>query len=372
MSFGISGFYFVSMIIRARKPWGLKIDENYSPELSIIIPTHNESGIIKFKLLNLSRLDYPKSLLQFIVVDSNSDDETLRIAEDFAKEHSNLDFQLLTLAEKGKSAALNFALEHAKGEIVLISDADCFYPRDIIQKSMPYLSNPAIGAISGPKIILNGHSSKTATAEMGYLEAMNLLKLGESKSGFTPLFEGGFSAYKKGLVKVFDPYQTGSDDCGTIIKLAENSQSAILVPEAAFFTTFPETRKERLSIKIRRSNQLVRVFSTYLSLLSHKRVKVTKWVILPNIMMYLFSPVFFILFLPMTAITFVKYPYLVLSLIILLVPKIGRLLIELVQGYLVLFVSLFSVASKKSFLTWNKPLDRHLLTEEMLRKQNLI
>ena len=174
------------------------------------------------------------------------------------------------------------------------------------------------------------------------------------------------------MLKKIDPYRTGSDDCGTIIKLAENSQSALLVPEAAFFTPFPETWRERLRMKIRRSNQLIRVFSTYLSLLSQKRIKTNKQAILANTFMYLFSPLFFILFLPVTAIAFFNYPYLAISLLVLIVPRIRRPVGELMQGYIILFIGLFSVASRKSFLSWDKPLDRHLLTEELLRKENLI
>lgn len=356
----------------ANKPRSLRLDENYLPTVSFVIPTHNEAEIINFKLRNIVRVDYPKSLLQYIIVDSNSDDNTMRIIRDFAKLHPHLDFLILSQAQKGKSVALNSALKHVKGDIVVVSDADCFYPSNILRKSLLYLSDPKVGAISGPKILLNRDGSNITGAEGRYLGLMNLVKLGESRLGFTTLFEGGFSAYKKEALSSFDPYKTGSDDCGSVIKLAENAYNALFVPEAMFFTTFPASRKERLRMKIRRANQLVRVFKEYLTLLLQRRIRVTKRVVLTNTFIYLFSSIFFALFVPVTMWILIGYPYLAVILLILFVPKVGSILIEVIQSYLVLFISLFMVALKRKFLIWTKPADRKLLSEKMLNQHNLI
>jgi len=372
LSFGIVGFHFASMYRLAKKPWKLKTDMSYSPRLSIIIPTYNEGGIIRLKLLNLARVDYPKSLLQFIVIDSNSDDGTFEIAKDFAAQHSGLDFLTLSFPQKGKTKALNFALEHATGDVIVVSDADCFYPRNILRGSLFYLSDPNVGAISGPKILLNAGSSDVANMESRYLRFMNLVKLGESKLGLTPLFEGGFSAYKREVLGSFDPYGTGSDDCGTILRLAEKSHNALFVPEAMFFTAFPTTWKARVGMKVRRANQLVRVFVNYLAMSLSKRVRTAKRVIYANIFIYLLSPIFFALFLFVTMLVLFYYPYFALFLLVFLIPKVGPMLIDLVQNYFVLLVGLLAVALDKRFIVWNKPADRYLLTEDILRRYDLI
>jgi cellulose synthase/poly-beta-1,6-N-acetylglucosamine synthase-like glycosyltransferase len=201
---------------------------------------------------------------------------------------------------------------------------------------------------------------------------MNSAKLGESKLGFTPLFEGGFSAYRRDVLESFDPYYTGSDDCGTVIKLAESSHSALLVPEAAFFTTFPLKWKERLGIKIRRGNQLIRVFTKYLSLFLQGRLNYGKRVILANVFTYLFSPFFFVIFLALIPLAFVTYPYLALLVLLFLIPKVRSLSVEVFQSYFVLFFSVFAVIFKKNFLIWKQPADRQLFTEELLKQKNLL
>lgn len=373
LSFGVLGFIFISMKNATIKPWRIKIDESYKPKVSIVVPTYNESSIIRFKLENLSKVKYPKDLMQTIVVDSNSNDQTLSIVNNFVKHHPEIKIQVLIESErKGKSAALNFALKRCEGDVVIVSDADCFWPSDILNKALPFLADPNVGAISGPKVLLNPEQSWVTKTEDAYLNSANLIKLGESKIGSTLLFEGGFSAYKKEVIEAFDPYNTGSDDSGTIIKIVEKNARAIFVPEARFFSAFPATWKGKMSIKTRRANQLVRVFSKYAVLLIGNRLKNSKRVVSQNVLVYLFSPVMFILLL-ITAIPFLLiFPYFAAVFVVFLIPKLRTYLFETIQSYFVLFLTIFSIAFGKKIVAWDKPEDRSLVTEDMLRQRMLI
>jgi cellulose synthase/poly-beta-1,6-N-acetylglucosamine synthase-like glycosyltransferase len=373
LSVGMLGIYFVLMKNASKKPWGLRMKKDFASKLSIIVPTYNESDIIAFKLNNLAMLDYPKELIQLIVVDSKSDDGTVEIVKGFAESHPEMRLEILVESErKGKSAALNQALKNCAGDVVIVSDADCFWPSDILRKTLPFLDDPTIGAISGPKVLLNLSGSRVAQGEGKYLDSMNLIKLGESKIGSTLLFEGGFSAFKKEILDSFDPYETGSDDCGTVISVLEKKLRAILVPEARFYTTFPTQWAEKLRMKIRRSNQLIRIYWKYLTLLVGGQIRKNGHIILADVLIYLFGPVFFALFLGMTIILFIEAPWSIIILLVFFIPLIGNFLAEIAQGFLVLFVSIWAVAFKRNFLIWRSPADRCLLTEELLVKYSLI
>lgn len=349
------------------------MDSNFSPKVSILVPTYNEGTVILFKLENLNKLNYPKALTQIIVVDSNSEDSTVEIVKRFASDHPELGLELVEDSQRiGKSAALNMALKYCRGEVVAVSDADCFWPADILLKALPFLSDPKVGAVTGPKTLLNREQSWSTKTEDSYLSSMNLMKLGESKTSSTLFFEGGFSAYKREAIQSFDPYATGSDDCGTIISLTEKDLRAILVPDASFFTAFPVSWRERVSMKMRRANQLGRVFSKYLTLLLNRRIRGSKRTIIPSIFTYLFSPVFFILLLPVTALLIIRFPYFAALLLLFLVPKIGGPLIEASQSFIILVLGYIGAASRKSSMKWQKPADRLVLTSEMLRTRHLI
>jgi cellulose synthase/poly-beta-1,6-N-acetylglucosamine synthase-like glycosyltransferase len=373
LSFGAWGLYFLLNRKKASRPWRLSIDKNYTPKVSILVPTYNESSVIHFKLQNLKMVKYPKEFLQIVIVDSESTDNTMGIVKDFVTLHPEINIDVVEdTVRRGKSPALNLALGYCRGDVVIISDADCFWPKDILLRTMPFLADPTVGAVSGPKVLLNPGQSLAAKSEDTYLNSMNLIKLGESKAGSTLLFEGGFSAYKREALESFDPYSTGSDDCGTIVKLAEKNLRALFVPEGLFYTTFPNSWKERVGMKTRRASQLVRVFWKYWTLLAGKRIKSNRLTIASNVFIYLLSPIFFVLLLPFTALVFIHFPYLVALLLLLLLPRVGPIFLEVIQGFVVLLCAFLTVASKRNYLIWQKPADRNLLTEEMLSRRDLI
>jgi len=372
-SFGVLGFVFIFTKRATKLPWCINVKNDYKPKVSIVVPTYNESKMIHFKLENLARLDYLEDLTKIIIVDSNSKDNTLEIVKDFIEQHPEANIQVLMDYEmRGKSAALNMALEKCEGEIVVISDSDSLWRPNIISKALPYLSDPKVGAISGPKVLLNSEQSWVTKTENAYLDSLNMRRFGESKIDSTLFFEGGFSAYKRDLVEAFDPYNTGSDDNGTVIQILEKKKRAIFVPEAEFFTVFSTTWRGKLAIKTRRANQLVRVLCKYASLLLGKRIQTCRAIILLNIITLLLSPVMFIFFLAVSILLLLEFPYFLFLFSVFLIPKARSFLLEVISSFLLLFVTLFFIALGKKFVVWKKPEEKISVTEEMLRTRGLI
>lgn len=373
LALGPAAFIFYYMKRDYRKSWPIKVDNNYKPKLSIIVPTYNESSIILFKLINLSSLNYPKNLNEIIVVDSNSSDNTVEIAEQFSEREPQVNIKILVEKErKGKSHALNYALKHCVGDVIIVSDADCFWPHDILEKAIPFLADPTVGAISGPKILLNSRQTWITRLEESYLKSANISRVGESKSGSTVFCEGGFSAFKREAFSKFDPYGTGSDDCGTVIQVIEKNFRAMLVPEAKFYSPFPASFRGKLSIKLRRTNQLVRVFVKYLDLLVKGKVKTTKKTVVPNLLLYLFSPIAFVIFVILTGFLAFNFQFYLLLLGFLIIPGVRFYFYEIFENNLLLFAAILRVAVGKNFSVWSQPEDRVWLTKEVLSQFNLI
>lgn len=373
LTFGPSAFLFWYMRASSRRQWTTKIDSNYKPKLSILVPTYNEESVILLKLKNLNRVEYPRDLMEIIIVDSNSSDKTVEVARRFLSNTPKVKAKIVVeRARKGKSHALNWALNFCEGDVIIVSDVDCFWPSDILEKAIPFLSDPRVGAISGPKILLNSNETWVTKVEEKYLQTANVLRLGESKSGSTLFFEGGFSAFKKEVLERFDPYNTGSDDCGTLISVIEKNFRAILVPEAEFYSAFPTSFRGKVGIKSRRANQLVRVFRKYLSLIVLRKLDLTKKTIVPNIMLYLFSPITFVAFMTLTVVLIFNFPFLLLALMLLVVPTFRFYFYELVESNFLLVASIVGVSLGKKFSIWNQPEDRTCITKETLRRFNLI
>lgn len=216
---GISGIYYLYMKNKASKPWNLNIDENYKPSISILVPIRNEEKTIKLKLENLRKVTYPTDKVETILVNDASTDKTLDEINDFVKRNNGFDMKVLNRTEhRGKTSSLNFALKHAKGEIIVLSDADCFWPADVLMKALPYLSDSNVGAVAGRELLLNPQVSWNIKAELFYDSTVQSIRIGESKVHSTIFFQGGFAAYKRALLDEFD---NETDDSGTAFNIVQ-------------------------------------------------------------------------------------------------------------------------------------------------------
>ena len=93
-----------------------------SPQISVVLPTHNRADTLERTLRGFERLDRTDIDVKFVIVDNASPDRTKAVIEDFA---SRVPCQYLYEGEPGKNRALNRALDDGDlGEIVLFTDDD--------------------------------------------------------------------------------------------------------------------------------------------------------------------------------------------------------------------------------------------------------
>jgi len=123
--------YFIYLKLHADKKWALKKDMQFNPNITILVPAHNEEKVIQSKLKNLSEVTYPKEKMEIIFIDDASTDKTLVQTYDYLKYHPELPVKVLKQnPRKGKASALNMGLEAASNDIIVVTDADSFLPTD--------------------------------------------------------------------------------------------------------------------------------------------------------------------------------------------------------------------------------------------------
>lgn len=130
------------------------INENYKPFVTIMVPAHNEEYVIANTVKNILAIDYPN--FEVIVIDDRSSDNTASVVMDLASKYENVHALIRNQdAFPGKSAVLNDAMEVAKGEAILVFDADATVEPDFLNKMIPYLEPADVGAVQARKIIRN-------------------------------------------------------------------------------------------------------------------------------------------------------------------------------------------------------------------------
>ena len=97
--------------------------------LSIIIPCFNEERTIKLILKEVEKVLLPVKK-EVIIVDDASKDKTLKILKEF-KNKTKLDVKILAhKTNRGKGAAIRTGIKEAKGDFIIIQDADLEYDPD--------------------------------------------------------------------------------------------------------------------------------------------------------------------------------------------------------------------------------------------------
>ncbi len=96
------------------------------PMLSVLVPAYNEGVVIEETLRALAAQDYPAGLYEVVLINDGSKDNTLEIAERVAAEHACIRIVNVPkgMGGKGKSRTLNNGLPHARGELIVVYDAD--------------------------------------------------------------------------------------------------------------------------------------------------------------------------------------------------------------------------------------------------------
>lgn len=126
----IFSLYFIQLIvftIGASKKFP-KSSGSGLPGITVIVAARNEERNIEKCMISLNNLIYPREKLEIIIVDDHSTDHTGEIIDRFI---SGKPFFKKIIPQKqigkvkGKANAIANAIEEAKGEIILTTDADC-------------------------------------------------------------------------------------------------------------------------------------------------------------------------------------------------------------------------------------------------------
>jgi GT2 family glycosyltransferase len=120
------------------------------PFVSVVVPTMNRRKYLEACLVSLSDLDYPKSMLEIIVVDGGSSDGTMSMIKACFK-------NVKTIVERrdGISYARNTGGETALGEIIAFTDDDCVVDKDWIKNLVEAFRNNDIAVAGGPNFLLH-------------------------------------------------------------------------------------------------------------------------------------------------------------------------------------------------------------------------
>jgi cellulose synthase/poly-beta-1,6-N-acetylglucosamine synthase-like glycosyltransferase len=116
---------------RRRRP----VREASLRSVTLIVPAYNEEAHLKDKLANVQELDYPRERLQVVFVSDGSTDRTNEI--------------LRAVHDPTFETILNRAVEAARHDILVFSDASTLFRPDAIRQLVRHFEDPRVGVVCG-------------------------------------------------------------------------------------------------------------------------------------------------------------------------------------------------------------------------------
>ena len=229
------------------------------PSVSVVVPAYNEEQTIALSVNAILQSDYPS--FEVIVVNDGSTDATEQCLEPFIRAQSIV---YLRQPNGGKASALNAGIAHARGDIIVFTDADSLMLPDTIARMAMWFSNPDVQAVSG-----NDAPVAPATALQKLLAitthiGSGLVRRALSVAGVLPVISGNNGAVRASVLKQVGGFDNiWGEDLDLTFKLHEIGARIVFDPDAMVLCEVPRTFGALWRQRVRWTRSFIRICATH-------------------------------------------------------------------------------------------------------------
>ena len=229
---GITSIYvgiiaFISSKWDRQEEWVLPSDYIASTAVTVVIAARNEEKNLPACIASILH-NYPAELLEIIIVDDHSDDDSRSIVASY----NDRGVRSLSLQDKtGKKAAIDLGVRSARGTLIMTTDADCVVPKNWIDHVISYYQDTQASVIAGPVKFSYKNSFLEKFQALDFMGMMAVTQAGIfSKKWF--MANGANLAYTKDAFLSINGYADNNnfasgDDMFLIQKVAQSKPECI-------------------------------------------------------------------------------------------------------------------------------------------------
>lgn len=222
-------------------------------KFSIVIPFRNEAENLPALLKSIRSLEYPMELFEVLFVDDASEDDSVEIIENFIKERlfdcAQGDIRVILNERKTNSPkkdAISTAIEQAKHEWIITTDADCLVPKYWLDSFDEYIQKNDVNCIAAAVtyIIKNNFLDRFQLLDMLSLQGATIGGFGINKPF---LCNGANFAYTKALFNELNGFDgnthtASGDDIFMLEKSAKKHPKQLHYLKCELATVFTKTQ----------------------------------------------------------------------------------------------------------------------------------
>ena len=237
--------------------------------ISVLVPMHNEervAGQILDLLVEsayphereranrhildlLVKADYPRHKLEIVPINDFSSDETRKIVDEYARRYPFVKPLHRYEGVRGKPAALNEGMKIAKGDIIIVFDADYLPPRGILKDIAVFFNDPEVGAVMGRVVPVNTRTNMlTRLLDLERTGGYQVDQQARYNMKLIPQYGGTVGGFRKDVVLRLGGFDTNilAEDTELTFRLLMNGWKVIYANRAECYEEAPETWNVRM------------------------------------------------------------------------------------------------------------------------------
>lgn len=232
-----STMMFVPLAVYSKYREDLQPEPAVYPSVSVLVPAYNEEKVIARTIEGLLESDYPGK--EIIVIDDGSKDKTLEVANRYKNK-----VKVLHKDNGGKASAMNYGLAFAKGEIVIIVDADTIIGRQALKQMVRgFGTNKDVAAVAGNVKVRNRVNWLTWTQALEYVAGIEIIRRAFDYFGSITIVPGALGAFRKSVLEGVGSYHKDTlvEDFDATIKVLKSGFVIQGTTQATAYTEAPQS-----------------------------------------------------------------------------------------------------------------------------------
>jgi cellulose synthase/poly-beta-1,6-N-acetylglucosamine synthase-like glycosyltransferase len=231
--------------------------------VSFVIAVYNGEKFLERKLNSIFALNYPRELMEILLVSDGSTDRTDDIARSFASQG----VKFLRVPRGGKAAALNAAVPLVSGEILVLNDVRQTLDPNCLRNVIACFGDPKVGAVSPETIIVQGETHEETTTSL-YWRYESWIRQRLTRIDSTFGYSGAFAAIRRSLWTPLPPGTLLDDVYEPLVAFFKGYR--ILMEPSATMYDFPTVLHSEFRRKVRLQAGLYQMLQIMPELLSSR------------------------------------------------------------------------------------------------------
>ncbi|GAA3225471.1 glycosyltransferase [Actinocorallia longicatena] len=238
-------------------------DAGITPSIAIVVPAYNESSAVARTIHSLMALEYPPHLLEIVVINDGSTDDTWDHMVEAASQYAPGRVRCVNPGvNQGKRKAMAVGIRETRAEILVFVDSDSMPAPNAVYKLVQGFADKKVGAISGLTYVRNAETNALTRMQAArYYVSFQLLKSAESVLNAVTCCSGCFAAYRRAAVTpLLDQWEnqtflgrecTHGDDRALTARVIKTGWKTIYDSQAEAWTDAPDEYRKFFKQQLR-------------------------------------------------------------------------------------------------------------------------